>query len=55
MIAFFANVIVGSIGFQRVAELAIGSVLKGAVDGRRLRIFWIFFHTFRPHGGDSPI
>ena len=42
---FFSYVIVGSIGFQQVAVLAIGSVGKGAVDNQRLRIFWVFFFS----------
>ena len=36
---FFAYIIAGSIGFQRVAVPAIGSVRKAAVDDRRLHIF----------------
>ena len=40
---YFAHVIAGSIGFQRVVVLAIGTVRKAAVDDRRLRIFWTFF------------
>ena len=40
---FFAYVIADSIKFQRDVVRAIGSVRNGAVDGRRLGIFWIFF------------
>ena len=45
---FFANIIAGSIGFRRVAELAIGFVRKAAVDDRRLHIFWTFFKFLAP-------
>ena len=40
----YACIIVGSIGFQRVSMLAIGSVRKGAVDDPRFHIFSILFH-----------
>ena len=53
-IAFFSYVIADSIGFRRVDLLAIGLVRKGAVDGRRLRIFWIFFLIYSPYVADSP-
>ncbi len=38
---FFAHVIVGSIGFQRVALRAIGFVRNGAVHDSRFHNFWI--------------
>jgi len=44
-------VIVDSIGFQQVAVLAIGMVLKGAVEDSRFRILHIC-HIFSPHGTD---
>ena len=40
---FFSNVKADSIGFERVAVLAIGLVRKGAVDDRRLRFLESFF------------
>ena len=46
---FFSSwtpVIAGSIGFQRVAVVAIGLVQKGAVDDWRFRIILIFFSHF---------
>ena len=41
--SFFAYVITGLIGFQRVVVLTIGLVRKGPVDDSRFRIFCIYF------------
>ena len=51
---FFAYVCASSIGFERVAVLAIGLVRKGAVNNSRFHIFGIFFHFFSPYGTHSP-
>ena len=45
---FFVYVNTGSIGFRRVAVLAIGLVRKEAVDDRRLDFFGYFFYIFSP-------
>ena len=50
-VKFFVFVMAGSIGFQRVAVLAIGLVRKAAVDDRHFLILLdTFFHIFSPDG-----
>lgn len=39
ILTFFTYIIVGSIGFRRVAVLAIGSVRKETIDDSRFHLF----------------